>query len=64
MMAAEVEPMEVTMDEVRAYRRREVRRAKKLFQSRASDLDSGLEVVEAFLVLQRGGVENEEGGVD
>lgn len=56
--------MEVKMDEVRAYRRREVRRAKKLFQSRTSVFDSGVEVVEAFRVLQREGVKNEEGGVD
>jgi hypothetical protein len=64
MIAAEVEPTEVRMEEVRAYRRREVRRSKKVFQSRTSDFESGLEVVEAFRALQREGVKNEEGGVD
>ena len=69
--APTVEAAEVTMEDVRAYRRRTVRIRKKVFQSRAvegvgedeSEVIEGFAVVDAFLVRHSEGVKNDDGVV-
>ncbi len=70
-MVDAVEAMVARMEDAREYRRREVRRAKKEFQSRAcdggtvreeaGDVEVAVAVVEAWRTRQRDGVKNEEG---
>jgi hypothetical protein len=61
-IALTVEATEVMMDEVRAYRRRDVRSRKKVFQSsgEAPLLLGGAAVVDAWRVRHRDGVKKEE----
>lgn len=59
-----MDAIDVRMEEVRAYRRREVRRRKNVFQSRMFEEELGeVEVVEALRVRHNDGVKKDEGVV-
>jgi len=61
VIAAAVDAMDVTIEDVRAYRRRTVRRRKKLFQSSAAgELGEGAEL-DAWRIRHKEGVKKDDG---